>query len=261
MAICQRLRAAREFLELTQEGCARQIGIEKGTLANLEYGRAPLRYELGLRFCRNLVISGEWLATGEFNALGEVAITKNVKPDKETGWKSLETIFKRQAVDLLSEPICHQIRPGTLFSDAYDQFLATRYAELVKESFYTPRIIFTEDDKPDLGVNLLKVFIERWMKILSNEALRLKKDGWLIQRSFLRSIIEADTLIFKRFMGFKTPESSGPQYDFLRTIANSTDCPIGPLHGIPAVIPESHRNHYSDKINSPAKSSSLGSRV
>ena len=232
--ICTRLREAREFLGITQEKCSSQLGIERTTLASYEYLKAPLRYEIALRFCRQLVISEEWLATGKTKAM-EAAVIQQGLPDGGD-WSSLKTIFIRQCMDLLAEPIVHEVPPGMLFSEAYEKFFSPIYAELSKEFCYAPRLILSSHPEPELGFNLIGAYLERWLKMISNESLRLKQDSWKNQRSFLRAIIQTDGLIFKRYMGLKTPEVKRGDFDFLRTVANLTDSPIGPLHVVSSLI-------------------------
>ena len=65
MAIAKRLRDAREMLGQTQASVALQIGLGAGTLLNYEHCRTPLRFNVALRFCRQFIVSEEWLATGK----------------------------------------------------------------------------------------------------------------------------------------------------------------------------------------------------
>src|SRR5260370_41812359 len=131
IAICRRLRSARELLGLTQKSCAAEIGMERGSLANYEYARAPLRYEVALRFCRNLGISEEGLATGRFDALRSAGVRKRLlKSGDRDVPASLQGIFLRQAMDLLSEPIVNRIAPGTPYSRAFDEHLSVIYTKL-----------------------------------------------------------------------------------------------------------------------------------
>jgi DNA-binding XRE family transcriptional regulator len=221
--ICQRLRAAREELGRTHQECAMRIGIPRTTLLNYEMEKTPVRFELALRFCRQFVISEEWLATGRHEAT-EASALKHGQP-KGTDLHSLHTVFFRQCMDLLSEPICRQIPPGTLWGAAYDAYLAPLYAKLVQQFFFFPRIIVTDEDMPELGIEFLNAVLERYLKMLSNEALRLKAEPKSVQRSFIRALLESNDIIFKRFIGLPTPKIP----KFLREIVLSPDRPIGAL--------------------------------
>lgn len=226
--ICSRFREAREFLGITQLSCAKQIGIERSTLTNYESGVTPIKYEVALRFCRQLIISEEWLATGKAVAMWNASTKYGYKPGADL--TSLSTIFFRQCMDLLSEQICQRIPPGTLFSEAYDNFLVGRYAQLAEQFFYLPRIIFSENDKPQLAANLFSAYLERWLKLLSNESLRLKKDQWEVQRQFVRAIIEANNHIFSKFLGAKSDPTTLAALDWLKKSLTNSELKLGPLH-------------------------------
>lgn len=63
-AVCARLREARQHLRLTQTEFAKQIGISRERLASYEHARAPLRFDCGLKVCRQFLVSEKWLADG-----------------------------------------------------------------------------------------------------------------------------------------------------------------------------------------------------
>lgn len=64
-AICSRVKLFRELIKWSQPAFAKEIGISRDQLANIEYGRCPLRYALGTTICQVFGISGHWLVTGE----------------------------------------------------------------------------------------------------------------------------------------------------------------------------------------------------
>lgn len=196
--ICARLRIAREQLGLTQAEAAKQLKITRERLLIYEYGRAPLRCDLALRFCRQFVISEEWLATGLCDSMEQAAAAHGLSFG--TDWHALGGIFFRQSMDLLAEPLTHQVPPGALFTVAWEQFLRARYAELAMEFFYTPRIVLSENPEPEVAFNLLAVLTQRWLIMLSNEALRLQADGWLVQRNFMRGMVETSAFLFRRML-------------------------------------------------------------
>lgn len=199
IGICRRLRAARERLGWTQQRCASAIGIDRGSLTNHEYLKSPVRYEVALRFCRNLIVSEEWLATGKHAALEAIAQEK-YQALTSSDWSSLDPIFFRQSVDLLADPAVHTIRPGSLFSRAYDDVLAPRYATLAGEFFYTPRIVLTDRVEREIALTWTDAVIERWLLLLENEARRLGKDAWLVQRNFARSLFLTGTFLYSEFL-------------------------------------------------------------
>lgn len=228
LEICSRLRNARETLGITQQAVAAAIGTERSTIANYETAITPMRYELALRFCRSFVISEEWLATGKTQGMIKSALQHGFT--QKANFEALETIFFRQCMDLLSEPICLQIPPGTLFSEAFDAYLAERYQELAMEFFYTPRIVFNDADKPSVAVNLLIAFMERWLKLLGNEALRLKKSQTDVQRGFVRAVFEASHHLFDKFMGATSDPQTLQNLEWLRLSLEKPGIKLGSLH-------------------------------
>jgi transcriptional regulator with XRE-family HTH domain len=196
--ICARLRAARERLALTQDACAAALGIERSTLSNYEYGKTPVRFDVALRFCRQLIVSEEWLATGSFAAMRAAAELRGQSPAAD--WESsLEPILFRQCMDLAAEKEYHNIPPGTLFSRAYDNNLAPVYARLAAEFYYWPRIVLSNVNEQELGATLLKAHLERYMMLLANEAGSKGRHRWEIQRQFIRAVFDAATVIFSSY--------------------------------------------------------------
>ena len=214
--ICERLRYAREIiLEITQAGCAKQIGLDRSTLANYETCRTPLRYEIALRFCRQFIVSEEWLATGRHDACHAEAPKHGIAmgPGMETVDK---LIFFRQCVDLLSEPSALHIPPGTLFREAYDKILAPEYARLVRGFFYLPRIVLSDSDNPELVGYLLNALNERFIALLGNEALRRGQKRSSAWRVYARCVLESADLIFRKMMRFKLDSERLNDLDWLR---------------------------------------------
>jgi transcriptional regulator with XRE-family HTH domain len=220
--ICARLRSARERLGLTQSETAKLVGISRERLLIYEYKRAPLKFDIALKFCRQLIISEEWLATGKFEAIETVA-----GKDEE-----MEHIYFRQCLDLQSEPAFLRVAPGTLFSSAYRGILGSVYGALVRRYYHLPRLVFTDSDHDELLCRFLTVISQRYFWMLKSEARSLSKSDGLARRMFLRCQVEFGEVLFKRFMGISSPEIRGKEFDFLRAIANDPSYPLGPLHGI-----------------------------
>lgn len=197
--ICARLRKAREELGWSQYEAAKQLKITRERLLTYEQRRAPLRCDLALRFCRQFIISEEWLATGKNDALVKIGRESNLDPGAD--WSALDSIFFRQCMDLFSDPIALSVPPGALFSVAYDEILAPRYSELASEFFYTPRIVLDDThNEPEVAFNLLRSLVERWLKLLAAEANHLGADAWLIQRNYVRALVETNAYLFRAFM-------------------------------------------------------------
>ena len=218
--ICQRLRDGRERADVNQSNCAARIGIKRTTLANYENEVTPLPWEVGLRFCRQCIISEEWLATGAFAAMHKAGPQHGIRsPTELDNWNMG---YSRQCLDLLSEPICQKIPRGALFSEAFDHYLAPRYEELAARYFFTPRIVLTDVDDPKLMADFLRVILLRWLDCLKFEAVG--GNASFLQRQFTRCMFEAGDFVFKGFMG---KPASAPEW--LRQYANNPGSRLGSI--------------------------------
>jgi transcriptional regulator with XRE-family HTH domain len=236
MEICRRLREARELCQINQASCARQLGIERSTLLNYEQCRTPVRFGIALRFCRQFIISEEWLATGRFEACHAVAPNHGIKlgPGIEI---MDQLIFKRQCVDLFSEPAALHIPPASLYSDAYDNFLAAEYAKLVAQFFYLPRIAVTDSDHPILALNLLGAIEERFISLLRNEAVRRGQKPSSAWRVFAAHLLDSADLIFRKMMRFRlSPEHLG-RLEWMRSCTSDPGAIIPFLEETPSASP------------------------
>jgi len=65
--IGSRISFARKDVNLSQSDLSERIGITRSRLASYEEGRGCLRCGIAFDICRNLVLSEQWLATGEGN--------------------------------------------------------------------------------------------------------------------------------------------------------------------------------------------------
>ncbi len=189
--IGSRLRDAREsILGLAQKACAAQIGLERSTLANYEACRTPLRFEVALRFCRQFIISEEWLATGRHKAFHQALEERGTKgPFDDEAFDG--PVSRRQCMDLWSDPATRHIREGTLFSEAYRTVLAPRYAELVRKFTHHQLIQLSDADHWETAVNYLKALHERHIILLNNEARNQGAREPLYWRTYTRRIYEA----------------------------------------------------------------------
>jgi transcriptional regulator with XRE-family HTH domain len=186
--ICSRIRAAREIAGVTQDQLANFLGIPRDRLSTYEKHRSPIKFDLGLRICRQLIISEEWLATGKTSIMQAVA-RRQLPPQSRGSFSELSSIFQRQCYDLLSEPVTLGIPPGMLFSEAFDTYLAATYELLADRFFYDPRIIFADErPEPQLAARYIDVIFQRAMKLLANEAIGAGADAWMVQRNFTRGM-------------------------------------------------------------------------
>jgi len=64
LAICERLRQARQATNLSQVAFARLLGVDSSRLASYEHGRVPIRLELALKAATLAEVSLRWLAEG-----------------------------------------------------------------------------------------------------------------------------------------------------------------------------------------------------
>lgn len=191
-----------------------------------------------------MIVSEEWLATGKFEASWSSAALHGVnKGTRAEAAKFEQMILRRQCVDLRSEPLALHIPTGTLFSEAYDKYLADRFSKLVRESFYLPRIVLSEADQPEIALNLLTALNERYFRLLENEAVRVNGGFNLTWRTFTRRQFEAGHLIFLKFMGFSCDPARLRDLEWLRRAVTESDATLGPLHGeaesVPAAPPVS----------------------
>jgi len=199
-AICLRIREARDLAEVTQEKLAELIGVPRDRLSTYEKCRAPLRFETGLRVCRQLIISEEWLATGA-TAIIDNAARDQFRLGPKSDLSDLRKLFKRQCYDLQSEPTSLGIPPDTLFSVAYDRYLAKSYAQLAKKHFYFPRIVLRDElCEPQLASRVIRTVFDRCLFLLDHLARKQSVDSWLVQRNFTRAIFGLTHKCYREFI-------------------------------------------------------------
>lgn len=187
VGIARRLRDARIRLNLSQFDAARQLGISRERLASYEELRAPLRFDIALRFCWQFVFSEEWLALGQDEILA--------RWDKKSPGRHEWVPFRaRLCMSLLFDPVIHKIKPGMLFIDAYNDYLAPVYDKLSAGQF-APRIAFSGAMDDHQIKNYYHALMEWWMQS-ANTPLKqfrfltsLAYEAWQIQNG-----IESDDL-------------------------------------------------------------------
>ncbi len=221
---CHRLRRMREeFVGMTQEACASRLGITRTALVNYELARTPIPVEVGLRFCRHYIISEEWLATGKFVSMFKAAKMASSGDD-------IIKIFARQCMDLLSDPVCKTIPQGMRFTEAYDTFLAPRYAEIAQTFTHHPRIVFSEVDGPELMANYLNAMLDRWLLMLGNAAISKRKRQAEVQAVFVRAMTTIGDHLFRRFAGWEPDAETLRKLSWLRESLENPAIKLGPLH-------------------------------
>lgn len=104
-AVGKRLKAVRLEIGLTQGEVAAPLRISRESVAAFETGRLPMRYETGLRFCREFIVSEKWLATGK----GE----------------------QRAYMDVISQVTVGMLLPDTSFHAAFKSTLRSIYEKNV----------------------------------------------------------------------------------------------------------------------------------
>ncbi|MDL5055346.1 helix-turn-helix domain-containing protein [Oscillatoria laete-virens NRMC-F 0139] len=226
IAVCKRLKVMRDKLGLTQEEVARRVGIERGTLANYEYERTPLRCDVGLKICRQLIVSEEWLATGDYHHCKKA--TKEALPTIDK-FDDLEDIFFRRAYDLLSEPIYLSVNPTISLYQAWKNTLNSEYERLSKQFIYSARIIFRDDDSRLLMADVLNVAVVEKLKLLHNEALLVGCNSGLVKREFIKCLYQVQDALFKRFLGYPTPLIDSIDMKWLKELASNSDKALGSL--------------------------------
>jgi DNA-binding XRE family transcriptional regulator len=227
-AICLRVKEARQNLRLDQAEVARRLGLKEHAISTIEKCRAPLRFDIALRFCREMLVNEQWLATGGFATLESEAKRQGIEGRGNVS--ELHPLFFRLTTDLWSEDVTRTIPSRTLFSGAFDRTLAPYYESLAKANFYFPRLRPNEHDGVDIVRTLLQATMDTQLLLLTNEARRLGKGELPVQKTFAGRMFELSQLLFKRSMGFTTPEIAEPRFMFLHLLADFTNIPVGPLH-------------------------------
>ena len=189
IAICRRVKEARQKLRLDQAEVARRLGLKAHSISTIEKCRAPLRFDIALRFCRELLVNEEWLATGGFSSLEQEARKRRVVGKGVVS--SLHPLFFRLTADLWSEDVTRTIPARSLFSVAFDEILCPVYSRIASESFYRPRL----KPNPHDGIEIFRTFFDATLDasllLLSNDAKREGRDELMAQRLYLRGLFEA----------------------------------------------------------------------
>lgn len=202
--ICRRIAAARALLGIDQAEAARKIGIPKSTLSNYELCVVPLKASLALRLCRHLIISEEWLATGEFLLATRAGLSRGVGPGQ-----GMDQIYMRQCMDLMGSAEAEALRPNALFSEAFDRSLRPVYERRIFELYYGIGIPSSawSGTNPELGRDILNALVDRFMLLIGNEALRRGVSPETAKSTYLGFMLRMSLFGFNKCM--EVPVTAG----------------------------------------------------
>jgi transcriptional regulator with XRE-family HTH domain len=218
--ISQRLAEARRALELDQAGAARKTGIPKSTIASYELGAAPLKAKTALIICQRLILSEEWLATGRY-AIAERA-SKELGIPNASG---MDRIYRRQSMDLISSPEGESLPNSMLFSEAFDKVLAPLYYERLKANFFAPGVgqASWSETNIELGFDVTKVLVERFIWMLQNEAIRRNCSPEAAAAIYFGFLMRIGIFGFRKCMGWPTAAES---VGIPGALFSDKECPI-----------------------------------
>lgn len=145
--ILLRMKKARTLLGYSQRDFAERVGITRARLASYEECRAPVRYDIALLICRRMEINERWLATG----FGLLQPSLHLNPED-------------------------RIRPGTLFSRAWDEILAKEVADRHLDIVAKGRVYLGKTNDPiqcrrELFQTLIRSWAETWVEKVPPESM------------------------------------------------------------------------------------------
>lgn len=97
--ICTRLAEFRAAIKLTRAAFAREIGVNRFTLANVEGSAAPVTFALALRIQDRLQMNLAWLATGEGEIYGKPKFHRSFIPSESELLSSAFDKYLKPAVE------------------------------------------------------------------------------------------------------------------------------------------------------------------
>jgi transcriptional regulator with XRE-family HTH domain len=188
LAIGVRLKEARKFLGLSQKEFADGVGIKRVRLASYEGGYVPLKCEIALRACRRWSIDECWLATG-----------REFKGQSGPSYRFGDAF--RASIFLPGEPVLDKLRPGMLFSEAYDSVLRLEYWKLLGASarIYT-RFDFSERADPEELRASMHGGMAKWLLLLPAE----------MRRRFCICMMKCGAVLFSEFPSGRNPATNVP---------------------------------------------------
>jgi len=227
-SIGKRMREIRENEGFSLQSLANDIGITKSRLAAYESGRNRIRFDIGLRFCRRMIVNEEWFATGKLDILKASLLAKGFSKSIKDS-EPVSQLLKCMCMDLAAEDDSRSVPPECSIEEAFSKHLLRAYERLAALHTHVPRIAFTENDSPEYLAYFMSRMLRVWMEQIYHVAGAEGIDGNLARRMYLRACFESTDLIFKRFILLPTPEVKEDRFNFLRIIANNDTLGIGPL--------------------------------
>ncbi len=140
----------------------------------------------------------QWLATGSYGSLEKEAKRRGVATSASVA--DLHPLFFRLACDLWSEDLTRTIPARTLYSTAFNQFLAPLYDRLASQSFYFPRLKPNEHDTLDVFQTVFHATVDAGLILLENEARRRGSAPLQLQRTYLRTLFQNSIKAFNELM-------------------------------------------------------------
>lgn len=144
LSICRRLREARLLRKWSQPNLSRALGITRERLASIEYGRAPLRFDVALKLWNSLDLNQRWLAEGKEPRDSNVPIADEL----------LAAIPKQM-----------------LFSEAYEKYLKRTVENLLQSSASETRTGYKLEHVP--GIPLKDRFLQHCIRTVGATFHRL----------------------------------------------------------------------------------------
>ncbi|HEX3719946.1 MAG TPA: helix-turn-helix transcriptional regulator [Verrucomicrobiae bacterium] len=208
--IARRLKEARTLLRFSQQEFAQGAGIGRERIASYEDARVPLRWEIALRLCRRFFISEFWLASGntDFFNMGEKFVSK-----AKNKWGDEPFSFGRPRLtaSLILRPIVHALKPGMLFSEAFDLHLREEFKSAIASGIGGPGPVgsFIESDSVEYIQFGLSCFIQFWSEKLPEDA----------RRRFLFDSLTAMGILSEE-LGCVFDDDTGPRLEGLSRLEN-----------------------------------------
>lgn len=207
LEIGARLKQARLALRFSQQEVADQLGIARERYATYEDGRVALRVRIGLRFCRQFIISERWLAIGQTGMPAQNKAPKRIIPTEGKVYQ--QSLDMRACMSLGAEVQFQKLDDSLLYSDVYNEMLASAYSLFHNKHFPYPRIILLQGDDPQIMRNLLNYRMDHAREGLdSGQAMRLFYSLQSEAESMTRQILEGYlTEVEKNFLREQALES------------------------------------------------------
>ena len=240
--LAARLVQARLAVGLTQEECAKCIAISRPRYAAFEEGRNPVRWDIALRFCRQLIISEYWLATGN----GDM----------------------REYHDIDSSPLRDSIPIEAPYLDAFESLLFSAYLHRHNATLSISGINFRAlgSDTPNLYSRLFRAVFEQWKKRMPSGreshamALLLQQLRRIEDKMREAGPVKQEKSVeaTEQVKGTRALRETGEMPKQLLTYSGSIDIPSGRYEQTTPV--NMQKNHIATRIKKARKQLGLSQR-